>query len=274
MKSIKIQGSSKLPIVFDIHIAKAENSPLVIFLHGFKGFKDWGQWPLLAKEMAVNGVSVLRMNFSHNGTTPETPVDFTDLDAFSKNTFTKEVQDVEDVLNWITRNKNILPTVNCDDLHLMAHSRGGAIALIVTNEDERIKSVVTLSGVGSLDRFSEEELAYWEKTGTIHVLNGRTNQQLPLNYTLAQDFLLNRDRFEPQKVIQKITKPCLIIHAQNDETVLLSEAETLHNLALNSELKVIENANHSFGGAHPFTDNTLPLDTQKAMNMALDFIKS
>ena len=272
MENFVISGTSGLPIQFDIHYAVAkEKAPLVIFLHGFKGFKDWGQWPILANELAQKGLSVVRMSFSHNGTTPDEPKDFADLEAFGNNTFSKEVQDVQDVLNWIEQSSDMAIKVDQKAIHLLAHSRGGAIALTTICEDQRIKSVATLSGVGTLVRFSEEELAYWKKQGVAYSINGRTGQHLPMYYSLAQDYLDNKERFEPQFVVPQLKKPYLIIHAEEDETVLLAEAKEMFNLGDSARLAVIPGANHSFGGMHPYSENFLPSDTQKAMDIAFDF---
>src|ERR1700679_2535980 len=64
-----------------------KNAPLVIFAHGFKGFKDWGTHNLVANYFAEHGYRFLKFNFSHNGTTADKPVDFTDLIPFADNTF-------------------------------------------------------------------------------------------------------------------------------------------------------------------------------------------
>ena len=83
MSDYSIKGSSNRPISLSLDFPASESKvPLVIFLHGFKGFKDWGHWPLLGKELSHKGFAVLRMNFSHNGTTPESPFDFVDLESF------------------------------------------------------------------------------------------------------------------------------------------------------------------------------------------------
>jgi pimeloyl-ACP methyl ester carboxylesterase len=270
LESFEIQGSSGLTITFDLDRCSLENAPLIIFLHGFKGFKDWGQWPVLGKEMSQMGMSVLRMNFSHNGTTSKTPIDFTNLEAFGKNTFSKEIEDVKKVVEWISNNDALTDT----NIHIMAHSRGGAIGLIALNEIPNIKSLVTLSGVGNLVRFSESELAYWKQNGIIYAENGRTNQQMPLRYSLAEDFLLNEKRFAPMEVVKSITKPYLIIHAEKDETVLLTEAKKLAENGKTAILKIISGANHSFGGMHPYSGKKLPKDTETAMDMTINFIKN
>jgi hypothetical protein len=56
--------------------------PVVIFAHGFKGFKDWGAHDMIARYFAKNGFRYIKFNFSHNGTTADDPTEFTDLMAF------------------------------------------------------------------------------------------------------------------------------------------------------------------------------------------------
>ena len=42
MKTFVIPSQRNKNITFDINFAKTKNSPLVIFSHGFKGFKRFG----------------------------------------------------------------------------------------------------------------------------------------------------------------------------------------------------------------------------------------
>ena len=42
MKTFVIPSQRNKNITLDINFTKTKNSPLVIFSHGFKGFKDWG----------------------------------------------------------------------------------------------------------------------------------------------------------------------------------------------------------------------------------------
>ena len=67
--------------------ASQEEVPLVIFAHGFQGFKDWGPWPLAAEIFASKGFPFLKFNFSHNGTSTSDYSDIHDLEAFGSNNF-------------------------------------------------------------------------------------------------------------------------------------------------------------------------------------------
>lgn len=46
----------------------AEKLPLVIFCHGFKGFKDWGCFPYMMDKLAAEDNFCVWFNFSYNGT--------------------------------------------------------------------------------------------------------------------------------------------------------------------------------------------------------------
>ena len=81
-KSIEIiKGSNQKKILMDITFPKKSNNKLIIFSHGFKGFKDWGCFNLISKIFAENGFTFLKFNFSHNGTTIADPLNFNDLEG-------------------------------------------------------------------------------------------------------------------------------------------------------------------------------------------------
>ena len=57
MKALKhtIKGSDSKEILVDlIYKGESENRKVVIFSHGFKGFKDWGCFPLVSRYFAEN----------------------------------------------------------------------------------------------------------------------------------------------------------------------------------------------------------------------------
>ena len=73
------------------------DAPCVVYLHGFKGFKDWGWVPYIAECLDEFGIRLLAPNFSHNGI-GAVPDQFTELDKFRDNTFSLEVEEaVEEV---------------------------------------------------------------------------------------------------------------------------------------------------------------------------------
>ena len=87
LRNLVQEEVGKRPIVYDIYYKENQESelPTVLFCHGYKGFKDWGAWDLVAKAFAEAGFFFVKFNFSHNGGTVEQPIDFQDLKAFSDN---------------------------------------------------------------------------------------------------------------------------------------------------------------------------------------------
>ena len=73
----------------------------IIYVHGFKGFKDWGSSNEVANTFAENGFLYLKFNFSHNGVTAEHPIDFVDLDAFGNNNYFIEFHELCLVIDWL-----------------------------------------------------------------------------------------------------------------------------------------------------------------------------
>ena len=75
---INSDNDKDLPIIGDLTYKK-DSKNLVVFCHGFKGFKDWGCWNLVANLFAENDLKFLKFNFSHNGVTLDNPLKFFDL---------------------------------------------------------------------------------------------------------------------------------------------------------------------------------------------------
>ena len=130
------QHTSK-PIILDIELANEEDAPLIIFAHGFKGFKDWGHFNLLSKAFSEKGFHFLKFNFSCNGGTIENPIDFPDLEAFGNNTFSQEQEDLQIVINWA------FDYLQPSSVILMGHSRGGGATIIKAANDNRISKLIT-----------------------------------------------------------------------------------------------------------------------------------
>ncbi len=270
------QKNSK-PIVLDVTYKKdGTKKPIVIFCHGYKGFKDWGCWDLLAEDIAEQNIFFLKFNFSHNGGTVAQPIDFPDLNAFGENNFIKELNDLDAILDYITDKKNeFSQQIDITNITFIGHSRGGGIVLIKAQEDTRVTQVVTLAGVSDYKvRFPVgEALVHWKKEGVAYIENGRTKQKMPHFIQFYTNFMENEERLTISRAVKKLDIPYVIIHGTADETVTLAEAERLQQWQPKSKLITIENANHVFGGSHPWEENSLPNHLQEIANHIKNFVK-
>lgn len=272
-QTFTIQGSEGKPILMDLtYKTSNELSPMVIFVHGFKGFKDWGTHNLVAEYFVTQGLRFLKFNFSHNGTTPEAPVDFVDLGAFGDNTFTKEFNDLEKVIAFAKSGEEFSAP---ESLHLLGHSRGGGTGIIQATIDSRVEKLITWAAISDFSSlWKKEEEAEWRKKGVIYSYNTRTKQHTPLKIDLLHDLEKHARSYNILHAAANINKPWLIIHGDEDENVLLSEAEKLKEKSPNSELYIIPHANHVFGASHPYTKEDLPLELQLACEKSVEFLKS
>ena len=262
-----ITGSEDRPIAIDLRYDdQGKDLPVIVFIHGFKGFKDWGHFPKVMEELARLGFAVVSFNLSHNGTTLEHPIDFEDLEAFGHNNYAKELFDTGEVIRCLSIGSLFTDVpINKDAIFLMGHSRGGGISILKTAEDPRVKGLATWNSVGDLTTASIV-LKEWKQNGVMNIPNARTNQQMPMYYQFAEDCLANRERYDLKSACSKIGVPTLFIHGTQDTTVPFSHAEELHLWTKGSVLLPIENGGHTFGGKHPFTDDELPRETQLAIS--------
>jgi pimeloyl-ACP methyl ester carboxylesterase len=269
-KDISLENPETKNFLADSFYSDTENKrPLVIFVHGYKGYKDWGAWDLMAEKFAQSGFFFVKFNFSHNGTSIENPAHFADLESFGNNNYSKELSDLGVVIDHFIQN----PKVDPEKVILIGHSRGGGISIIKTFEDERINGLITLASVDTLDRFPQGDFfENWKKEGVYYALNGRTQQEMPHYYQFYEDYENNIHRFDVERAAEMAKAYMLIIHGTEDEAVEVKHAEHLHILNPNSELFLIENGNHTFGAKEPWTDSNLPKDLNTVAEKCINFL--
>lgn len=274
--STVIRLNDHAPIAVDYHLPEVGDNPVpvLIFLHGFKGFKDWGHFPLVAEYLSRSGFAVVRFNFSHNGTTPDQQTEFADLEAFGKNTFTMELKDLDVVVDDIFWRGG--KELNCDPnrIGLIGHSRGGGISLLAAHHDKRVKAVATWAGVSDFEpRVNPPDLIEWKTNKVLYELNSRTGQQMPVNFTLREDFYKHRKKLSIPHAVNHMPVPQLIVHGKADLTVPFSEAEKLSSWNLFAQLVEIENGDHTFGGKHPWESKELPEEMVKVLQATIGFFR-
>lgn len=279
MKLIEIQlkNQNGRPFLLDTRfIENDKKKPVILFFHGFKGFKDWGTFNLMADFLANAGFVFVKMNFSMNGTTPEQPVDFVDLEAFGNNNFSTELNDAGKVIDLLFSNESPVPSneANLNHFYLMGHSRGGASALLKTAEDARVKAVITLAAVSDLaSRYPEKMLEMWQKQGVLMVPNARTGQEMPMYYQIVEDYQRNEDRLDVLKSVGGIKVPVLSFHGTADESVTIDHLHQIQQFCPHAENVEVQGANHTFGGSHPYEKPELPGDTLAILDQIIVFLK-
>jgi len=276
LKNMAVPGQHGRPVVVDVNwSANARNQPLVIFAHGYKGFKDWGVFGCMEDEFAAAGMALLRFNFSHNGGTPEEPIDFPDLEAFGSNNYSIELADLQTVLDWIWEGGHAFSEhIDLRRIFLIGHSRGGAIAILTAAADQRIRGLATWAAVCTLDRSTFQpgpELEDWKATGVMYVKNGRTHQDMPHFIQFYENFVEHRARLDVEGAARRLQIPQLIVHGEHDTSVPMDHAEQLQAWNAESELLRVAGPDHVFGGKHPWEEDYLPTEFQTVLKATIGF---
>jgi pimeloyl-ACP methyl ester carboxylesterase len=250
----------------------ANSRELIVFVHGFMGFMDWGAWHLVRDYFNAAGYDFCRFNLSHNGTSVDHPTEFVDLEAFGQNTYSFEIEDTRCLIGHLeTTHKT------WERIHLIGHSRGGGTALLTSqqwNFKSALGKVCTWAGICDIERRfpGGAELQEWEKSGVRLVKNGRTHQNLPQQYGLYTDFLANRAKLDILNAAKLIAHQLHVFHGDKDLAVPLSEAYELA-AASGTQVTEIKDADHVFGATHPWDEQQMPVQLQELCSLTLEKIR-
>lgn len=231
--------------------------PTVVICHGFKGFMEWGFFPVLADLLAERGFAVLRFNYSGSGQLPGDDR-VRDLDAFRRNTVGQELAETLSVLDAAGDSVGA-GRVDRNRLALVGHSRGGGVSVLAAAHEtwrDRLRAMVTWAAVSTFQRF-DAALPQWRRDGVLPIQNTRTGQTLELGPALLDELENRADSIDPLAAARQRRAPWLIVHGEDDESVPVKEAVELFQQASSpKELLSIPGASHTFGARHPFAGPT------------------
>ncbi|MCK5125930.1 MAG: alpha/beta hydrolase [candidate division Zixibacteria bacterium] len=231
---------------------------IVVYVHGFKGFKDWGFVPYIGSYLANHNFAAITFNFSHNGI-GENLLEFTEEDKFAANTLSREIRELSEIITAIRNNFfNVSGPIG-----VLGHSRGGGIALLQSATCADVEAVTTWSSVSTFNRYSDAVKKSWREKGYLEVANKRTGQIMRLNTTLLDDIEQNGEMvLNVEKAVANMNKPLLVIHGCEDEGVPLAEADAIYAAAGKNitEIIKVEKTGHTFNAAHPFGGGNPKLD--------------
>lgn len=264
-QSGSIPSTDQNEIQYDLYypsVSVPETFPILLFLHGLKGFKDWGPIPDACEDLSRAGFAVLAFNASHSGvTSPSGEIDREDL--FKTMTISQDIADVGSVIKAlkegdITTNRIIL---DAEKLGIIGHSRGGHHAIVSSAEFPEIQALVSWSAVADFtELWDESMISSWQKGKDVEIENARTGQKLKVGPDGYQDLIDKPRRLTAMNRVKELHLPSLFIAGKQDETVPISHTERLFRACPSDqkELRLIPDTGHTFGAEHPFTDSDYP----------------
>lgn len=273
-KSGSVPSRQNNPIYFDLYtpsVTPGSALPVVLFIHGFKGFKDWGAFPDACEELARSGFAVITFNLSLNGV-GKSMTEFDEPDHFANQTLSQDLEDIGTVIDAIKSKDIDSDKVNLDTdrMGIIGHSRGGHTAVAAAAEYTEIQCLITWSAVANYnDRWSDKMKEDWQKKGYTEIENSRTGQVFKMNKIIYDDAVENADTLMAIKRVKELYIPSMFIAGKADESVPYTDSEELfrHCAADEKEVRLIENTGHTFGVSHPFNETEFP----RAFEEVLDF---
>ena len=223
-----------------------------LMVHGYKGFKEWGNWKGVAERWAREGWDVWRMDFSHNGHVLPFLEDCVDTEAWSANRLHFEVNEVAFALGQIADPS--LPLV------VWGHSRGGAMAQL--GALQHLKAGRRLDGIALwapvsdlLARFpTGEAFNRYRTSGHFDVLNGRTGQILRHPWAFYEEAMAHKALLDLETASRQLSCPVCVVHGGQDGAVMEWEGRRLAEWSPNGSFHLVPDANHVFGMSHPWDD--------------------
>lgn len=285
-KSWEVAGADGQVIYGNTHLPTIEEGSnfakgVVLFVHGFLGYKDYGMFPYLAQTTSRAGFITHRFNMSHSGMTNNIET-FERPDLFGRDTWNKQVEDLLAVVRAMDKGElegRGLPYI------LFGHSRGGATVLLTAGRmfrdsvEPRLLQLPLPAGViavaspssacnlSDADKKQVLDQGYWE------IVSNRTGQKLKIDKNWLVEQLDNPADHDLALHVSSIMCPVTIVHGERDPSVPVECAGEIENWVKSGvihEAHIIEGADHVFNTVNPMTsDSTVSSQLRELVDIVI-----
>ena len=215
MKTIKLSIPSRQGHDLNAYLELPANQKpnyYAIFAHCFTCSASLTAVKNVSRSLAQDGFGVVRFDFTGLGRSGGEFVD---------SHFAANIQDLMDVHTFMKENYEA-PTL------LVGHSLGGAAVLVTASQIDDIKAVATIGAPAHVNHvkhlFSHTEEEIPEK-GKVKVdIGGRP-------FEINKGFMQELDKVDLPKIVKKLRKPLLIMHAPFDNYVGIENAKEIYDAA-------------------------------------------
>jgi fermentation-respiration switch protein FrsA (DUF1100 family) len=158
-------------------------------------------------------------------------------------TVSREVEDLENVLDWIHDRNDILK----EQIGVVGLSLGGAVTLLTAAKDKRIKVVCTWSSPADLRLFKDNAKDIFREAD-FDKLMSKDYIDLLSGDRVGRVFLIDALEKNVLEAVAKISpRPLLIVHGTKDQKVPFSHAKKLFNAAGEPKEKFyVDGADHTY----------------------------
>ena len=197
-----------------------------LFAHVFTGNKNLNAVRHISRELTVNGIAVLRFDFTGLG---ESEGDFADTN------FTSNVEDLVAAARFLEENYQA-PKI------IVGHSLGGAASIFAAHRIESIQAIATIGAPADPKHVSHllgDSIEQIEEMGKARVKIG---DQV---FTIKKQFLDDLQSKDLFTKLKEIRKPLLVLHSPQDTIVEIENAAQIYHAAYHPKSFVtLDGADH------------------------------
>lgn len=258
-----IPGWRELPIYGNTHAPDREPRGVMVLVHGFMGYKDYGMFPFLADRLARAGFIAHRFNLTTSGITNNFQT-FERPDLFELGTWNNNVTDIDAVIDAVHAGRlagSGLPQI------LAGHSRGGVGVLLAAgrryleHREPLPAGVISASAPSRPWRFAEAQKRQILDRGYLEVKSGRTGQDLRIARAFLDEQEADPAAHDIPRHVAALECPLLIVHGTADPTVPPRDASEIAAMAgdgVDHRLELVPGGDHVFNTPNPFPINSEP----------------
>jgi len=186
--------------------------PFAIFAHVFTGNKNLKSARHISRALNLNGVAVLRFDFTGLG---ESEGDFADTN------FTSNVEDIIAASEYLKEHHQA-PTI------IIGHSLGGAASLFAGAKIDNIRAIVTIGAPSYPEHVThliKDDIETIEREGCAKIaIDGR-------EFIIKKQFLDDLKNQDHIDIIKNLKKALLVMHSPQDKIVAIDNAAHIYQLA-------------------------------------------
>lgn len=223
----KIQIKNKKDLLLSAVVERpniAGKLPAVLFLHGFKGYKEEATYTDLAERFLQHGIASIRFDASGFGDSEGT------LEEDYR--FSNYIVDTEVVYEWLLQQD----FVDSKKIGAVGQSMGGAQAILFSSSHPELAIVTSISPpdrIGTDDALGAMQQE-WKKKGFLEEMSSRYGREIKIPYAYLEDAM----QYNFAEFAQKIKCPTLMLLGEKDAVVLPAQTERVFD-ALKTEHKTL-----------------------------------
>ncbi len=201
-----------------------------LFAHCFTCNSDYRLVRLIARELAGQGIAVLRFDFTGLGSSGG---------RFEDSNFTTNIEDIEAAAHWLEEELSVPPRL------LIGHSLGGGAVLAAAGRLPAVRAVATINAPSRADHV----LGHLEGAVAEAARHGVGEAEIGgQRYTITQQLIDDLRAADLDAAIRALDAALLVLHAPLDRTVGIAHAGRIFELARHPKsFIVLDGADHLLG---------------------------